>query len=111
MLVLARRLEETIKLKFGGVTAVVTVLRFECGQVVLGFDAPRSVTILRDDVPCELGANPEKLTEDIGSGPGCVLREDARRIIEWRDDIDNTVFPVDLQSAACRLAAAALKDE
>lgn len=54
MLVLARRPEEVITMNLGGVKVSVKVLRFEGNQVVLGFDAPQSVAIWRDEVPIQV---------------------------------------------------------
>jgi carbon storage regulator len=46
MLVLSRRVGQLIKI---GDDVAVTVLAINGNQVKLGFDAPREVTILRDD--------------------------------------------------------------
>ena len=109
MLVLTRKREERLLI---GDDVQIVVVRIDGQQVRLGVIAPTGMRIIRAELePRQLHlGNHEKHVEDIGSGPGSVTRDDARRIIEWRDDIDNTVFPVDLQSAACRLAAAKLAE-
>jgi carbon storage regulator CsrA len=51
MLILTRKLFEAVILEIGGVRARVTVARIDSrGQVALGFEAPDSVVILREEL-------------------------------------------------------------
>jgi len=49
MLVLTRKTNETVILTVGDVTIEVVVTRIDAGRVQLGFNAPPSVAILRDN--------------------------------------------------------------
>ncbi len=54
MLVLTRKLEQTIRI---GDSIRVTILRIERGQVRIGIEAPREVPVLRDELqPVERAA-------------------------------------------------------
>ena len=50
MLVLSRRIGESIVLSFGGVDVRVMPVRIGGDQVRLGFDAPREVIIKREEI-------------------------------------------------------------
>jgi len=49
MLVLTRKTNETVILTVGDITIEVVVTRIDSGRVQLGFIAPQSVNILRDN--------------------------------------------------------------
>ncbi|NBW21795.1 MAG: carbon storage regulator, partial [Caulobacteraceae bacterium] len=98
MLVLGRVRDERILI---GDDVTVTVVRVDGNQVRLGITAPTGTRIIRAELEPRqvvIGANSEKRTEDIGSAPGALSRKDAEAILRWRDDLDNTRFPVDLQA-------------
>ena len=99
MLVITRRYNEKVLI---GDDIAVVIVRIDGHQVRLGIEAPKNLNVRRSELePIALGANSEKRTE----APGALSREDARRIIEWRDDLDNTIFPVALQALVCKLAS------
>ncbi|NBW09986.1 MAG: carbon storage regulator, partial [Caulobacteraceae bacterium] len=96
MLVVTRKFNEKLLI---GDDVTVTVVRIDGHQVRLGIEAPKHLNIRRSELePIAMGANSEKRTEDIGSAPGALSRKDAEAILRWRDDLDNTRFPVDLQA-------------
>jgi|DEB3_MinimDraft_2_1074329.scaffolds.fasta_scaffold05960_3 carbon storage regulator len=70
MLVLSREIGERVRV---GRDVIVTLVAIRGNKVRLGFDAPSSVQIDREEVYLKLAqahssaANPEKNTEDIGS--------------------------------------------
>lgn len=51
MLVLSRRPSERVLLKIGDIEIAVTLVRVNEYGARLGFEAPKNVTILRDEVP------------------------------------------------------------
>jgi len=108
MLILTRRYNEKVLI---GDDIEVMVVRIDGQQVRLGITVPKHINIRRSELePIALGANSEKRTEDIGSAPGALSRKDAEAILRWRDDLDNTRFPVDLQAIVCRLASERLAE-
>ena len=66
MLVLTRKLMEKL---FIGDDICVTVVRLEGGQVRLGIEAPREVTVVRAElVPDRAGAKPRSATQPASAG-------------------------------------------
>jgi len=95
----------------GQIEIEVGEIRPNARLVRLVIRAPKHMNIRRSELePIALGANSEKRTEDIGSAPGALSRKDAEAILRWRDDLDNTRFPVDLQAIVCRLASERLAE-
>ena len=104
MLVITRRYNEKVLI---GDDIAVVIVRIDGHQVRLGIEAPKNLNVRRSELePIAMGANSEKRTE----APGALSREDARRIIEWRDDLDNTRFPADLTVRLCQLATQRLAE-
>ncbi len=63
MLILTRRVDEKIKI---GDNVVVTILGVEGGNVKIGIDAPREITILRMEVLEQIGKeNVDSLAKDV----------------------------------------------
>ena len=61
MLILTRRIDETIRI---GTDIVVKILDIKGAQVRIGIDAPKDVTVLRDELWRKLGADgPTNSTE------------------------------------------------
>lgn len=50
MLVLTRKLNESIVIKVPGSDIIITVVRMEGGQVRLGIDAPRDIPVIRAEL-------------------------------------------------------------
>jgi carbon storage regulator len=54
MLVLSRKLNERVRVTIGGEVLYVAVVEIEAGKVRLGFEADRSIEVLREElVPAE----------------------------------------------------------
>jgi carbon storage regulator CsrA len=53
MLVLSRRVEQAVQLRMGEHLVRVIVRDFRGGRVTLGFDAPREISILREEIVAE----------------------------------------------------------
>ena len=70
MLVLSRRRDERIHI---GQNVTVTVLRFWGNRVSLGIDAPRGVSIVRDDV------TPQSTATPTGENPAAPAFRDSAR--------------------------------
>lgn len=64
MLMLSRHVDEAIVLSIGGQSVRVVVYRLTTNRVVLGFDAPLDVVILREEL-CDAGS---KFEAGEGSG-------------------------------------------
>ena len=80
MLVLTRKLSQTVLI---GDDVRVTVVRLEGGQVRLGIDAPRSITVLRAELKPRTDGSPEAVeprpTDEVTRSPPAPLGIGIRR--------------------------------
>lgn len=79
MLVLARKKDQKIFLKFGETVVEISVMEIHQGKVRLGFIAPQEVKIYRDDFPLSQPQTEEQDASQVKQKPATVANQDQKK--------------------------------